>query len=76
METIIIDFRWFKSNKCIGMVVVKILNGWECYIGRVEAEKDENFNALCIANYGAKLPKEIAIGAFPYLINEKCAYDD
>lgn len=66
----IVNVKWFSGRDSIGMVLCydTITNQHKCYMGVAAGYNEEN-DVQTIAQWGSKLPRAIAEGAFGKLEN-------
>jgi hypothetical protein len=73
-QRLVIDALWFTTKDgSIGAVAIETQGGWKAYIGQVDGF-NEHYDRQYVANWGAKLPRSIAVAMFPNLEANKYVY--
>lgn len=65
----ILRYEWYSGKDTVGFVAIQRVDGWKAFVG-VAQGLSEAADLQYIVDWGAALPKQVAIAVFPNLPEE------
>lgn len=62
----LLRYKWFSGRDTVGFVAIQRIDGWKAFVGVAQGGSEQS-DLQYIVDWGATLPKELAIAVFPML---------